>query len=127
MGVVRRTKAVRTLLQIMEESQGALSAVKLIERLKQDMNKTTIYRVLDRLEEDGAVHSFIDKDGLKWYAKCDDGCSTHKHVDTHPHFQCKVCGKVECLEIEIALPNISDRRVDSAEFLLIGQCTECLS
>ncbi|MEM7574834.1 MAG: transcriptional repressor [Bacteroidota bacterium] len=127
MGVVRKTKAVKTLLQIMEQSPGALSAVKLIEQLRTQMNKTTIYRVLERLEEDGVVHSFIDKDGLKWYAKCEDGCTTHRHTDTHPHFQCKTCGKIECLEIEITIPKLADRRIDSAEFLLVGHCNSCIS
>ena len=33
------------------------------------MNKTTVYRILDRFEKEGILHWFIDNDGLKRYAK----------------------------------------------------------
>ena len=87
MGVIRKTKALSTVLSIFESKNEAKSVVSLIELVKGDMNKTTVYRILDRLEQDGIIHSFNGKDGLKWYAKC-EGCSAHKHSDTHPHFQC---------------------------------------
>ena len=62
--------------------------------VKGEMNKTTVYRILDRLEQDGTIHCFNGKDGLKWYAKC-NGCSENHHYDLHPHFQCNNCDKVE--------------------------------
>jgi Fur family ferric uptake transcriptional regulator len=64
------------------------------------MNKTTIYRVLDKLEDDGILHSFLDKNGVKWYAKC-NGCSKAEHVDIHPHFECIDCGKIDCIDLDL--------------------------
>ena len=73
MAIVRKTKSVHTLLEVMKQAGEALSVVDLVNRLDQEMNKTTVYRILDRLEDEGLLHSFQGKDGLKWYAQC-QGC-----------------------------------------------------
>lgn len=98
--------------------------VNLIELLKQEMNKTTVYRVLDRLEQEGIIHSYNGKEGLKWYAKCNN-CSAHQHTDTHPHFQCTTCDKVECLSVDIKIPAIKNHKIDTSDILLMGQCEVC--
>ena len=124
MSVIRRTKSVNLIMSIFEHGDEALSVVDLVERLKNDMNKTTVYRILERLEEDGAIHSFAGSSGLKWYAKCHD-CSTHKHNDVHPHFECNNCGKVECLDLDISIPEINNRHIETANIMLKGQCADC--
>lgn len=126
MTVRRKTKSVNKILSIFENRQEALSVVDLVEELKEDMNKTTVYRILERLENEGTIHSFTGTTGLKWYAKCHQ-CSSHQHNDTHPHFECKECGKVECLEINISIPEISNRNIQSADVILTGQCADCMS
>jgi Fur family ferric uptake transcriptional regulator len=125
MGIIRKTKAVTTILNTFEVRQEAKSVVNLVELVKGEMNKTTVYRILDRLEQDGIIHSFNGKDGLKWYAKCDEGCSNHKHSHKHPHFQCTECDKVECLSLEVTIPTLKNHRVDSTDILLMGQCEAC--
>lgn len=104
----------------------ALSVSELVNRFRDEMNKTTVYRILERMEDEGEVHSFIGKNGLRWYAPC-KSCTSSYHVDTHPHFQCRVCGRTECLTMEINLPNVSSHKVDYAELLLVGLCETCLS
>ena len=126
MGVIRKTKSVQTLLKAFEQTDNAISATELVEQLSHEMNKTTVYRILDRLESDGTLHSFIGKNGSKWYAKCLPKSSSNQ-VDTHPHFQCRDCGKTFCLPIDIAIPPVPNCKIDSAEILLIGQCNDCLS
>ncbi|WP_024480993.1 Fur family transcriptional regulator [Cellulophaga baltica] len=124
MGIIRKTKAVENLLQEFSKSGTAISAKLLIERLKSKFNKTTIYRVLDKLEDDGVLHSFLGKDGLKWYAKC-HGCTAIEHQDLHPHFQCLDCGKVECLAVSVTLPKIPNRKIEVSQLLLQGKCETC--
>ena len=124
MGIIRKTKAVNTVLQIFKGNNEAKSVVYLIELLNDKMNKTTVYRILDRLERDGIIHSFNGKDGLKWYANCED-CSVSHHSDIHPHFQCTECDKVECLSLEIKIPSIKNHKVDSSDILLMGKCEAC--
>lgn len=126
MGTLRKTKSVKIILEKFDQTDSALSVVDLVEGLKKEMNKTTVYRILERLKENGKLHSFIGKDGRKWYAKSHE-CSPGKHIDAHPHFQCKQCGKVECLAFDVIIPSLPEYRIDSAKFLLIGECKDCLS
>ncbi len=126
MGITRKTKSVELILSQFEEESGAISVSSLVERLHSEINKTTIYRVLEKLEDDGVVHSIIGKSGIKWYAKC-DGCSEHKHKDTHPHFQCVECGKIDCLPVEVSIPEIENREVLVSQILIQGKCEACLS
>ena len=114
------------LLEVFEQSPDAISTSDLVRQLGQKMNKTTVYRILQRLEGSGKLHSFTGKDGLKWYAKCKE-YTTDKDLDTHPHFQCRLCGKVECLNLGISIPSVPHYKIDAAELLLIGECKECLA
>ncbi|SDR96737.1 Fur family transcriptional regulator, ferric uptake regulator [Polaribacter sp. KT25b] len=126
MGVIRKTKSVEALLNEFKNNSVAISAKMLIDQLDTKFNKTTIYRVLDKLEDDGVLHSFLGKEGLKWYAKC-NGCSTNNHNDFHPHFQCLECGKVDCLDVTVTLPKISNRKIEVSQLLIQGKCEKCLT
>lgn len=124
MGVIRKTQSIQALLAQFDHNDGAISAIELIKRLDQQLNKTTVYRVLERLEDDGVVHSFLDKNGIKWYAKC-NGCTPSHHADAHPHFQCLNCGKVDCLPIVVDIPPIPNRKVLVSQVLIQGECEVC--
>jgi Fur family ferric uptake transcriptional regulator len=124
MGVIRRTKSVSRVLSFFQSGHEAMSVVDLVNRLKTEMNKTTVYRILERLEDEGIIHSFSGNNGLRWYAKCHD-CTHEHHNDLHPHFECKDCGKVECLDISMELPKLNNRHIESAEVMLRGQCADC--
>lgn len=126
MGIIRKTKSVKEILHLFEDKNEAISVVHLIELMNEKMNRTTVYRVLERLEEDGILHSFNGKEGLKWYAKC-QGCNHNHHSDIHPHFQCTKCDKVECLPSNIQMPNLENRKIDTIDFFLVGQCAACNS
>ena len=125
MGIIRKTKSLELILNEFNKINGALSAKKLIEQLGHKFNKTTIYRILDKLEEDRILHSFLGKNGLKWYVKCKD-CSSNNYQDVHPHFQCSDCGKVDCLDISITIPKIPNRKIEFSQFLIQGKCEECI-
>lgn len=124
MAIIRKTKSLKQVLQVFEEKTQAVSAVELFESLQSDMNKSTVYRLLDRLEDEGMIHSFLGGDGLKWYAKC-SSCSHNHHYDVHPHFQCNQCGKMDCLDIVVEVPKIPNRKVESTHFLVFGTCEDC--
>lgn len=126
MGIIRKTLSIDLILNEINASSGALSVVELIKRLHEKINKTTIYRVLDKLEDDGVLHSFLDNGGLTWYAKC-KGCSKSVHHDVHPHFQCISCGKVQCLETQIHIPEIPNYHISHSQILLQGVCKSCNS
>lgn len=128
MGVVRKTKSVKTLLSAFTEQEVALSTVALVERFHNQMNRSTVYRILERLEDEGVLHSFTGRDGLTWYALGTDTiCSSETNLDTHPHFQCRDCGKTECLPMSVSIPEVSKHHIESVSLLLVGQCSDCAS
>ena len=126
MKVVRKTKAVRAVLHLFEEKNGAMSVVELIEHFKGEMNRTTVYRIMERLEREGILHSFNGQGGLRWYAKNKEHISENQ-LDVHPHFHCRKCGKVECSSIEIEIPSTHKHHIDTIEILLVGECEACHS
>ena len=65
MGIVRKTKSLDLLLDEFKSETTAISTIELIKILHSKFNKTTVYRVLDNLEDDRILHSFLDKDGIK--------------------------------------------------------------
>ena len=124
MGIIRKTKSVQTLLKLFEVSENALSVVQLIESTKNQMNKTTVYRVLDRLEKEGMVYSFTGIQGLKWYAKCLD-CTSVQQCITHTNFQCIDCGNMESIHLQYQIPIIPELKINSAQIMLSGICSKC--
>ncbi len=125
MGIIRKTQSVDILLTEFQNNAEAVSAIELIKRLNSKLNKTTVYRVLDKLEDDGVLHSFLDKKGLKWYAKC-NRCTSSEHYDVHPHFQCLDCGKVDCIAIDVHIPKIPNRKILVSQVLIQGSCESCV-
>ena len=124
MGIIRKTQSLDRLLKEFENEVSAISVIELIKRLDSQMNKTTIYRVLDKLEDDAVLHSFLDKKGIKWYAKCGD-CTKSKHLDVHPHFECVDCGKIDCVTLELNFPKIPGREIFSSHISIQGRCELC--
>lgn len=126
MGITRKTKSIGALLSEFEKKSGAISATTLIKSLHSKLNKTTVYRVLDKLEDDGVLHSFLDNNGQKWYAQC-EGCTKSGHLDGHPHFQCLECEKIDCLSLDIYIPVIPKREITTSQILIQGKCEACLA
>ena len=127
MSIVRKTKTVELLLKAFNQNSDAISVVELVSKFNGKMNKTTVYRILDRLEESGILHSFTDQDGLKRYAKGQQNNKDSNNLNMHPHFLCQDCGISSCLPIDISIPPIPDYKIQSSEHLLIGQCKDCLA
>ena len=126
MGVLRKTKNLEQVLQAFRQSSDALSAGMLLDAVANEINKSTVYRMLQKLEDDGVIHSFLTLDQIRFYALC-KGCSSGRHVDSHAHFQCTSCKRVSCVSEEIVLPTPKRARITSAQVLLTGQCESCLS
>ena len=126
MKIIRKTKTVKLLLGAFKKEKTALSIIELVEKFSGKMDKTTVYRILDRLEQSNILHSFIDRNGLKRYAK---GQKNSVELDTtvsHPHFLCEECGVSTCLPIDIKIQPIKHYLIKSSQHLLTGCCKDCL-
>ena len=125
MGVLRKTKPVKLLLDLFDKKDSAISIVELVSIFSGKMNKSTVYRILNRLEESGLLHSFLGNDGLKRYAKGDQRPKISKSTVMHPHFLCEDCGISSCLPLEISTSSIPNYTIKSSEQLYLGQCNNC--
>ena len=126
MGIIRKTKHFQKVLAEFSKSPRAISANSLVSRFESTMNKSTIYRILHKLEDDKIIHSFVGLNGLKWYAKCSD-CSFKNHNDNHPHFQCEECNEVRCIPDVINQTELIGSQFHVKNILLSVLCSRCVS
>ncbi len=120
----RKTQSTSEILSVLKSADSAMSHKMIEEALSIEIDRATIYRVLNRFYEDGLVHRVIGENGKQYFALCDN-CEKNDHNHDHFHFRCKKCGKVECLsrEIEIKLPE----GYTSKNFngMISGFCANC--
>ena len=126
MGMIRKTKHFQRILDEFSKSKTAISANSLVSLFSKTMNKSTIYRILNKLEDDSIIYSFVGLNGLKWYAKC-SGCTVKEHNDNHPHFQCEECNEVTCIENATNQPELIGYQFHVKNVLLTGLCNRCFS
>ncbi len=127
MTIIRKTKTVKLVLQEFDKINEAISVIDLVEKFSKKMDKTTVYRILDRLEESGDLHSFVDQEGLKRYARGGLNSKIDNVLESHPHFLCEECGTSSCLPVSIQIPEIPNYSIKSAEHFLVGQCENCIT
>lgn len=115
--------------EIVGNSPAPLSVQEIFEILRrsQQMNRVTLYRILDLLVEKGLVHRISAGDRSFRY-----GLAPNANHPNHPHFYCNRCGSMECLAPEAV--NVDTRSVErtfpalieNVEIRLDGICRSCL-
>jgi len=120
----RNTTAKTEILDLISQSETALSHSEIQSSLDGLCDRVTIYRVLDRLVEEDLVHKVINTDGGVKYAGC-HSCSV-KHSYNHLHFSCQKCKSVTCLEdVEPSFKLPKNYKVNEMNFTLSGLCPQC--
>lgn len=120
----RNTPAKEAIFQILHASKTALSQDAIEQKVKDSMNRVTVYRVLNSFCEDGYVHKILSDDGKFYFAICLN-CNEAKHHHDHFHFRCLKCQKVECLEEEVKVKTPRGYVLESVNCLLTGYCPSC--
>jgi Fe2+ or Zn2+ uptake regulation protein len=70
------------ILNIIEKSHCGITATEIFEKLSKEINKTTVYRNLEKLSLEGKINEEFDSNGEKKYS----------HKDHHHHhFVCNDC------------------------------------
>lgn len=125
MKIARNTTARNEIQKLIENSDVALSQAEIQSETKGLCDRVTIYRVLDRLTEEGLIHKVLNVDGVMKYAGCAHTCAAeHKH--NHVHFSCQKCKSVTCLaDIEPLFKLPAAYTVVEMNFTLAGICPEC--
>ncbi len=123
----RRTTATQTeILTLLEAANTALSHEMVQSELGANMDRATIYRVLNRFCEDGRVHRIVGDDGKQYFALClNCGELRESHTHNHFHFRCLECGKVECLKHDIKVPLPDGYTSERFNGFISGRCKNC--
>jgi Fur family ferric uptake transcriptional regulator len=106
----------------------AVSQPELEKKLGKEIDRVTLYRILNTYEDKGILHRIMDMNGTANYAICSASCTEHHHHDEHVHFNCTNCFKIYCLEVNvprIKMPQgFTATTVTSTAF---GVCEKCNS
>lgn len=111
------------ILDILHATKAHPSAAIVYEEARKKMPNIslgTVYRNLEKLSQEGIIENFIFKDISHF-----DGDKT-----PHPHFCCKVCGKVtdlSCDNVKIhnLVKGLDGCEIEGETMLFRGVCREC--
>lgn len=89
-----------------------------------EMDRVTLYRILDWLVEAGLAHKAPNTRGVFCFTSANPDIEHHRHM----HFRCNDCGKFICLDLPVpvlpALPN--GFLVTGVELDVSGECPDCV-
>lgn len=120
----RNTPSKKRVLSFMKEHNEAVSHDMLEQALGSEMNRVTIYRILNSFEEDGIVHKIVSDEGIAHFALCSD-CDHHHEQHNHIHFRCTQCQTIECLHENLDLKVPHGYTVSDANLMVSGVCVQC--
>jgi len=127
----RKTIVSDKVLSILRESSHALSINQIVDELKKsdlEPNKSTVYRILDKLIAKEIASSIVVKNGGAYFELIKE---SHHH---HHHFYCNHCETLFCLnschvdthniDLSKLLPS-PNFQIKSHDFNLYGICEPC--
>lgn len=127
-----KTKVRATLFEFLQEnSDRGFSAIDLLTYLRlniEGVNKTTVYRNLDRLCEQGIIYKYREPEHEGWFYQYS---KEHSHCNTHMHGKCSLCGKLFHIEDDFIIDfqekvqKTYGLNIDFGKTLLIGVCQNC--
>ncbi len=116
-------------LEVVGNNSCPLSAGDIFKTLERNssINRVTVYRILDRLVDQGMVERLSTGGRAAYY-----GLAPNANHRPHPHFYCKSCGQMDCLNPESlnvetdAMQRTFPGRIDKVEVRVDGICKNCL-
>jgi len=98
---LKHTKQRVRVLEEIALDTAAVSQPELEKKLGKEIDRVTLYRILNTYEDKGILHRIMDMNGTANYAICSASCTEHHHHDEHVHFNCTNCLKIYCLEVNV--------------------------
>ena len=121
----RNTKTKQMVMSVLETSESALCHEDIEKQLSEQLDRVTIYRILQSFFDDGKIHKVPGENGKTYYALCHN-CSHEKHNDNHLHFHCVNCKHVFCMDIPALIAPLPSRyNVQSVSCTISGYCPNC--
>ncbi|GAB6280902.1 MAG: transcriptional repressor [Thermovirga sp.] len=122
---IRLTPAREAILEILLDERCPMSYREVAARLPKEMDRVTLYRTLLLLLEKGIVHRVMDMKGT--WRFCAHSPSATGCPGNHPHFICRICGRMTCLTGS-SLPHLeveSGAVVEGKHMVVYGICAQC--
>jgi Fur family ferric uptake transcriptional regulator len=120
---LRCTFARFDILDVLSNSDTALTQKQITDLLKDKYDKVTIYRTLETFLDSGIVHkAFLQE--REWHFELANRCGKGQ---CHPHFACQLCGKNFCL-VGTSYPAVQiPKNFESLrqKVLIEGLCPDC--
>lgn len=120
----RSTPTKEAVLSLLSNAGKAMSQDAIEKKIEQNIDRATIYRVLNRYCEDGILHRIVAEDGKQYFAICIK-CEEKKLADHHFHFRCTVCQTIECLPVPVQFSLPQGYFVERVNCILTGVCKDC--
>jgi Fur family transcriptional regulator, ferric uptake regulator len=116
-------------LEVLGGNSYPLSAADIFNTLERSgtINRVTVYRILDLLVDHGLVERLSTGGRAFCY-----GLAPNAHHRPHPHFYCKTCGRMDCLNPDSlkvdtdALRKTFPGQIDKVEVRVDGICKNCM-
>ncbi|MBM3429759.1 MAG: Fur family transcriptional regulator [Bacteroidetes bacterium] len=122
--MARNTNAKTQILTFIQNTNKAVSHAEIYHSLGDICDRVTVYRVLERLTDEGFIHKVVNIDGAVKYAGCHSCSENHNH--NHIHFSCQKCKSVTCLkDVEPSYKLPKKYTVSEMNFTLSGLCPQC--
>lgn len=91
------------------------------------IGRTTVYRYLESLAEQGRVRKYQNAQGVTQYQHIEH----HENCNAHFHMMCKACGRLYHVSCEL-MDNLASHiqsdhnfKLDTRETILVGTCARC--
>ena len=126
-----RTEQKKTLLDFLSKNKdNSFTIDEITEKLQTEgasVGRSTVYRLVNRLVEDGAVRRFVKSNSRSASYQLVAG----EHCECHLHLKCLGCGMLFHMDEEISDELVNKIRrssafsVDEEESVLYGKCSAC--
>ena len=116
-------------LEVVGNNSFPLSADDIFKTLERtsSINRVTVYRILDLLVDHDIVEKLSTGGRAAYY-----GIAPNDYHQPHPHFYCKSCGQMDCLNPDSlnidteTLWKTFPGRIDKVEVRVDGVCKNCV-
>lgn len=123
-----RTRQREKIVKYLEENAGSHLTTEQIANALPDVGRSTVYRALERLEQEGIVRRFV---GAAGRSACFQYVGAASPCREHFHLKCTECGKLihlDCETLAECQAHILREHgfaTDLARTLIYGRCLEC--
>lgn len=126
-----QTKQRAAILALLTQCRAHMTADDIVRQLQERglaVGKSTVYRYLDKLIEQGSVRRYVIEEGMP---ACYEYCAEADACSSHYHLKCTQCGRllhVECETLRELNAHVRQHHgflVDGSKTVLYGLCAHC--